>query len=336
MFLDYALPSELIAQTPVEPRDGSRLLVVDRFTGELHDRRFFDLPEMLQPGDLLVLNDTKVVPARIIARRSTGGKVEILLLEPIDRGTWKALVSPLRRLRPGELLQVGDVSDTGDRIEFMGRDDAIGIVRLEDSGLIARHGSVPLPPYIHQTIADPDRYQTVYADNSGSAAAPTAGLHFTSETIERCRDRGIEFATVTLHVGTDTFRPLASDSFDDHVMHSERFSVSDACVKLIAECKAGGGRIIATGTTTTRVLETIGSPDGISSGGVSGRTNLFIKPPFQFKIVQGMITNFHLPNTSLLLLVGAFAGSSLLERAYLHAIQERYRFYSFGDAMLIV
>lgn len=335
LFLDYHLPEDLIAQTPAEPRDSSRLLVVRRASGELEDRRFFELPELLEPGDLLVLNDTRVIPARIFARRRTGGRVEVLLLERRDSDTWEALINPLGRLKPGEILAVEGAADEPG-IEFVRREGDSGLVRITDDVLIERYGNVPLPPYIHAALNDPERYQTVYAEHAGSAAAPTAGLHFTPAVFERCRERGIETARLTLHVGVDTFRPLASDDPDEHVMHSEWFSVPPETLGAIQHCRARGGRIVAVGTTVTRVLETLGQFDDLHAAPRTGRTDIFIRPPHQFKLVDVLLTNFHLPRTSLLLLVGAFAGSELIARAYEHAIAARYRFYSFGDAMLIV
>ena len=335
LFLDYHLPEELIAQTPVEPRDSSRLLVVRRDTGALADHRFHELPDLLDPGDLLVLNDTRVIPARLFARRRTGGRVEILLLERRGEEMWEALISPLGRLKPGVLLMIEGEADESE-VEFVGREGNAGLVRVADEAIIERHGRVPLPPYIRTPLDDPDRYQTVYAEQAGSAAAPTAGLHFTPTTLKRCRERGIELARLTLHVGVDTFRPLASDDIDAHVMHSEWYSVPEETVGAIAHCRERGGRVVAVGTTVTRVLETLGQHGNVCAAPRSGRTDIFIRPPYRFRLVDALVTNFHLPRTTLLLLVGAFAGTELIERAYEHAIERRYRFYSFGDAMLIV
>ena len=333
-FLEYNLPKELIAQTPVEPRDASRLLVVDRGSGALADHVFADLPDLLEAGDLLVVNDSRVVAARIHARRETGGRVEFVLIEEQPDGVWEALARPLARLRPGEALMVEGASDALARITYVGRRGNLALVRLPDRTTIEEFGRMPLPPYITEQLRDDERYQTIFATEEGSAAAPTAGLHFTRSLEQRCRDRGIGIASVTLHVGLDTFRPLEGAP-GEHKMHSERFEVHSSVWEQIRRTRSSGGRIVSVGTTVTRVLETIGRSERRVED-LSGRTSLFIRPPYDFKVVGAQITNFHLPNTTLLLMIGAFAGSDLLRRAYQHAILERYRFYSFGDAMLIV
>jgi S-adenosylmethionine:tRNA ribosyltransferase-isomerase len=335
-FLDYQLPVELIAQVPAEPRDSARLLVVERTTGTIADRRFKDLPDLLVPGDLLVLNDTRVIPARLQARRASGGRMELLLTERIGDRRWRALIRPLGRLRPGEILSVDSAEPGGgESIVFIEREEDSGIVELSDERVVQELGEVPLPPYIHEKLRDPERYQTVYAKWEGSAAAPTAGLHFTTDLLDACRERGVEIASTTLHVGVDTFRPIIERRLDDHRMHSEWFSVPEATVRALRRTKLRRGRVVAVGTTVVRVLETIGACPAEPTD-VEGRTSLFIRPPFDFKVVDALISNFHLPRTTLLLMVGAFAGSSLLATAYEHAIEDRYRFYSFGDAMLIV
>ena len=307
--LDYDLPPELIAQHPVVRRDASRLLVYERATGIVRHRLFADLPDELR-SELVVVNDTKVVPARLRATRSTGGSAEVLLLEPLGGGVWEALARPSRRLKVGERL--GSV----ELLESLG--DGRWRVRLEGEPA----GDPPLPPYIHQRLDDPGRYQTVYAADPGSAAAPTAGLHFTPELLAE-----LEVERVTLHVGLDTFRPLAVDDLDEHEMHGERYRVSPEAWSRIA----GADRVLAVGTTTVRVLETVAR-----DGNLEGRTSLFILPGFVFERVDALLTNFHLPRSTLLALVMAFAGVEPVRDLYRLAIEERYRFYSFGDAMLIL
>jgi S-adenosylmethionine:tRNA ribosyltransferase-isomerase len=309
--LDYDLPEELIAQHPLERRDDSRLLVLERASGEVRHRRFRELPEELGRGELVVINDTRVVPARIRERRASGGAVEVLLLEPLDRnGLWEALVRPSRRVRPGEVL--GPV----ELVEELGE----GRWRLRLQG--QREGEMPLPPYITEPLADPERYQTVYAREEGSAAAPTAGLHFTPALLER-----LDVERVTLHVGLDTFRPIASDDLDQHQIHSERYEVRPEAWERIRAAE----RVLAVGTTTVRVLETLARTNVLR-----GRTSLFIRPGYEFRQVDALLTNFHLPRSTLLALVMAFAGVEETRALYRLAIEERYRFYSFGDAMLIL
>jgi S-adenosylmethionine:tRNA ribosyltransferase-isomerase len=308
--LEYELPAALIAQHPVEPRDESRLLVFDRRSGEVRHRRFAELPDELS-GELVVVNDTRVVPARLRLRRESGGEAEVLLLEPLNGdGTWEALARPTKRLRPGERL--GPV----ELLEHLGE----GRWRLRLEGEPA--GEAPLPPYIVEPLADPERYQTVYARERGSAAAPTAGLHFTPELLAR-----LDVERVTLHVGLDTFRPLAVDDLAEHRMHSERYRVEPAAWERIR----GADRVLAVGTTTVRVLESLarGAP-------LEGRTDLFVTPGFDFRRVDALLTNFHLPRSTLLALVMAFAGVERTRELYRVAIAERYRFYSFGDAMLVL
>jgi S-adenosylmethionine:tRNA ribosyltransferase-isomerase len=308
--LEYSLPPELIAQHPRQRRDASRLLVYERATGDVRHRFFWELPDELS-GELVVVNDTRVVPARIRLQRPTGGEAEVLLLEPSDApGEWEALARPTKKLRPGQRL--GPV----ELIEHLGE----GRWRLRLQGEPA--GEAPLPPYITEPLADPERYQTVYADREGSAAAPTAGLHFTPELLEK-----LDVERVTLHVGLDTFRPVTADDLDDHAIHSERYSVRPEAWSRIE----ASDRVLAVGTTTVRVLESLaaGAP-------LQGRTDLFITPPFRFRRADALLTNFHLPGSTLLALVMAFAGREEILRLYEVAIEERYRFYSFGDAMLIL
>jgi len=339
-WFDYKLPPDLIAQQPVEPRDAARLLLVDRSSGALSDRTFRDLPDLLNPGDLIVVNDTRVLPARLFARRLSGGRVELLLLDRNADGVWRAMGRPARRLRAGERLELLDSQDevTNDGVDVVGRDAEQVLVRFDDEEAIERHGHVPLPPYIHDRLDDPERYQTVYARDPGSAAAPTAGMHFTVDVLERCRSRGVQVAPITLHVGLGTFQPIKTVDARDHEMHAEIFSMSAATVEMIRETRVSGGRVLAVGTTSVRTLETIAS--SVLAGGparsLAGETRLFITPGTPFQLVDLMLTNFHLPRTTLLLLVASFAGEALMRQAYQHAIAEQYRFYSFGDAMLIV
>jgi S-adenosylmethionine:tRNA ribosyltransferase-isomerase len=297
------------------------------------------LPELLVPGDLLVVNDTRVMPARLVVQRATGGHAELLLLERGTDAIWRALARPARRLRFGEVVHLvdrhGAVSD--DAVEVVGREADEMLVRFEDEGAITRYGRTPLPPYISAENNDPERYQTVYAREEGSAAAPTAGLHFTPELMRRCRVRGIDLATVTLHVGLDTFQPIRTADALEHRMHSERYCVPADVSRRIAAVKRAGRRVVAVGTTTVRTLES--TADQLLAGlpgDLCGATELYITPGFPFRMVDALVTNFHLPRTTLLLLVAAFAGEERMRAAYQHAIDERYRFYSFGDAMLIV
>jgi S-adenosylmethionine:tRNA ribosyltransferase-isomerase len=308
--LDYELPAELVAQRPAEPRDASRLLVYRRSSGEVKHRRFAELPELLA-AELVVLNDTRVVPARLRLRRASGGAVELLLLERVgENGVWEALARPSRRLHAGERLEpVELVAPLGG-----GR----WLVRLDSDP----DGEVPLPPYIHQPLDDPERYQTVYADDAGSAAAPTAGLHFTPELLER-----LDTVRVTLHVGLDTFKPIAGEALEEHELHGERYRVDVEAWRRIAAAE----RVLAVGTTVVRVVESVAR-----TGELAGRTSLYVMPGFEFRRVDALLTNFHLPRTTLLALVMAFAGVEETKELYRVAIAERYRFYSFGDAMLVL
>lgn len=353
---DYELPKELIAQEPVEPRDASRLMVVDRATGRIAHHRFYELVDLLQPGDILVANDSRVMPARLFARKATGGRVEILLLVRRDDRTWEALVRG-HRVRPGVTLylearphisaEVLEVTPSGGRL-----------LRFSEplTPYLREVGHIPLPPYIHKPLKDPERYQTVYAREEGSAAAPTAGLHFTPRLIKQLEKKGVQFYFVTLHVGIDTFRPITEEQVEEHKIHSEWAELSPEVAAALNRAKAEGRRIIAVGTTTMRVLETAthpenvhgedamvgwpaGTPEEVTRGPLvpfRGWTGLYIVPGFDFRAVDALITNFHLPRSTLLVLVAAFMGEDLMWRAYREAIAQRYRFYSFGDAMLIL
>jgi S-adenosylmethionine:tRNA ribosyltransferase-isomerase len=339
---DYQLPPELIAQTPIEPRDGSRLMVIDRHTGEIAHSHFYDLSNHLRPGDLLVHNESRVIPARMFATKPTGGQVEILLLRPRTDDTWEALVGG-KRVRTGMRLTLLEgpggqptgatalVTETGEK--------GLRVLTFDGSALqvAERVGTTPLPPYIHTPLEDATRYQTIYARTPGSAAAPTAGLHFTPELLQRIRDMGIKSSYVTLHIGLDTFRPVSEDHIEEHRMHTEHALLDHDAAAQINQTRTQGRRVIAVGTTSVRVLETAAARSPASSlHPFEGNTDLFITPGYRFLAVDALITNFHLPRSTLLMLVAAFTGKDLLDRAYAEAIQERYRFYSFGDAMLVV
>ncbi len=403
---DYDLPQKLIAQTPIEPRDASRLLVIHRSTGILEHQNFYDIGAYLRPGDLLIANQSRVLPARLLGHRAeTGGAVEVLLLaERRDLGSdyWETLVRPGRRLREGAHIVFGDEDNAGmvlhaeilqqteaggrivcfwvtgsspsfrenrrarfiaatadlsaqprtspqrmesltgshvaiERSEEIASRDATGRASISMvRQAIERVGCMPLPPYIHEKLADPERYQTVYARINGSAAAPTAGLHFTPRLLQQLRQLGVRVGFVTLHVGLDTFRPMEHEDVSKHKMHSEEIDLDAPTAELINETRRAGGRIIAIGTTSMRVLESVAGFHGDAIEPLHGRTRLFITPGYRFRIVDAMITNFHLPRSTLLLLVSAFAGKALIEKAYQEAIRERYRFFSFGDAMLLL
>ena len=335
---DFDLPEELIAQTPLEKRDASRLLVVDKETGAFSDQHFDQIIDQLQPGDALVMNNTRVLPARLYGiKPETGGHVELLLLKNTQGDDWEVLAKPAKRLRVGSQISFGDGRLTAtvvEELEHGGR-----IVRFSYEGIflevLESLGEMPLPPYIHEKLADRERYQTVYAKENGSAAAPTAGLHFTKELLEQIAAKGVKLVYLTLHVGLGTFRPVSVDSLDDHEMHSEFYSLSEEAAQTLRQVKANGGRVIAVGTTSIRTLETIGSKFQGQIQADSGWTNIFIKPGYDWKVVDAFSTNFHLPKSTLVMLVSAFAGRSLTLKAYEHAIAERYRFFSFGDAMFI-
>jgi S-adenosylmethionine:tRNA ribosyltransferase-isomerase len=347
---DYHLPKELIAQTPMEPRDNSRLMVVDRANGSIQHRRFHDLPELLQPGDLLVFNDSRVMAARLYGTRSgTGGKVEILLLHRVSPGTWRALVKPGRRLREGAGFEISRDGHTlnGEVVEV--HDDGSRTVRLSGEEHLDELGVVPLPPYIHQPLQDSERYQTVYSRVKGSVAAPTAGLHFTSALLDRVRSVGAETAFVTLHVGWDSFRSVDVEEVESHKMHSEYWMLGREAAAAINRARTEGRRVVSVGTTAVRLLEHAAREeeegrrgnqgetppqDRVSPG--SGWTGIFMYPGYRFRVVDALVTNFHLPRSSLLMLTSAFAGRDLVLEAYREAARLGYRFYSFGDAMLIV
>lgn len=334
---DYALPRRLIAQTPIEPRDHSRLLVLDRSTGRTQHRRFYEIGDHLRRGDVLVVNDSRVMPARLLGHRlGSGGAVEVLLLHRVSPGTWRALVKPGKRLRPGAKFEVD-----GTEGEVLA--DAEGgtrLVWLSDEGVIHRAGQVPLPPYIRAPLADAERYQTVYAREEGSSAAPTAGLHFTGELMAHLEGMGVRFVRVTLHVGLGSFRPVKAATPEHHELHSEYFELSEEAAREINLARSEGRRVISVGTTTVRALEqaALRSRRGGSIGLVptSGWADLFILPGHTFRVVDGLVTNFHLPRSTLLMLVCAFAGDSAVMEAYRAAAGMDYRFYSFGDGMLLL
>ena len=333
----YDLPEELIAQTPLQQRDSSRLLVLDRVSGEVQHRHFYDILDYLNPGDCLVLNDSRVLPARLLGHRPTGGAVEVLLLRDLGDKKWECLCKPGRKMQVGNEVIFGDgeltatvveVQETGNRvIEF--HYDGIFLEVLE------RLGKMPLPPYIKAELADQERYQTVYSREVGSAAAPTAGLHWTPELLEKAREKGVKTAFVTLHVGLGTFRPVQVEDVLNHHMHAELCMISEETAEVLNRTKAEGGRIICVGTTSCRTLESLVNDDG-SFEAKSKWTEIFIYPGYTFKAMQGLITNFHLPESTLVMLVSAFAGRDHVLAAYEEAVKEKYRFFSFGDAMCIM
>ncbi|MDD3115532.1 MAG: tRNA preQ1(34) S-adenosylmethionine ribosyltransferase-isomerase QueA [Anaerovibrio sp.] len=333
---DYNLPEELIAQTPVEPRNSSRLMVLDPAAQSIEHRHFYDLREYLEPGDTLIMNDTRVMPARLLGwRDGTGGRVEVFLLRRIDGDTWETLVKPGKKAQVGQVVRFSDelACTVAEHTDFGGR-----IVKFQYEGIfeeiLDRLGETPLPPYIHEKLADKERYQTVYSREQGSAAAPTAGLHFTREQLRELADYGVNLGFVTLHVGLGTFRPVNVDTIEDHVMHKEYYSIAQETADLIMRTRAAGKRVIAVGTTSIRTLES--AADGVGRiSGKSGWTDIFIYPGYEFKLVDGIVTNFHLPKSTLIMLISAFAGREFVLKAYDTAVRERYRFFSFGDAMLI-
>jgi len=333
---DYDLPPELIAQHPLEERDAARMLVVDPISGALAHSAIRDLPQFLDPGDLLVLNDSRVLPARLLGRRGDGGGAEVLLLRPLDpqRGRWEALTRPSRRLPVGSRIGFAG-SDLSATVED--REGETTIVRLDGAAdplaEVRRVGVMPTPPYIKERLADPARYQTVYAREEGSAAAPTAGLHFTPALLDAVRRRGVETAFVTLHVGLDTFRPVRVDDPAEHQIHQEWYRVEESVAASVRRTRQRGGRVVAVGTTCVRVLESAADGSLVRAG--DGWTGLMILPGYRFQVVDALLTNFHLPKSTLLMLVSAFAGRERIMAAYREAIKERYRFYSFGDCMLI-
>ena len=334
---NFDLPPELIAQTPLERRDASRLLTLDKRTGETRHLHFYDLPKLLRPGDCLVLNDSRVLPARLIGHREPGGgAVEIVLL--IDRGekVWECLVRPGRKVKPGVRLSFGDGALTAEVLEV--KEGGNRLIRFEYEGifleLLERLGKMPLPPYIKEELQDAERYQTVYSREVGSAAAPTAGLHFTQELLEQIASMGVKVCYVTLHVGLGTFRPVKAEDIIDHEMHSEFCMISAQTAETINQTKREGGRVICVGTTSCRTLESWAAEDGTLKE-CSGWTNIFIYPGYKFKVLDCLVTNFHLPESTLIMLVSALAGREHVLAAYEEAVRERYRFFSFGDAMFI-
>ncbi len=344
--LDYELPSELIAQQPLPGRASSRLLLVERNGLGLDDAAFGDFPGLLNPGDLLVLNDTRVVPAKFRLRRKTGGRIEGLFLAEPSPGVWEVLLSGAGRVKQGEQLVV-EPEQMGFMAKALGRGDG-GRWSLEISPpakaeeVLERIGQPPLPPYIHrdkqysgaQQNLDRSRYQTVFAQQPGAVAAPTAGLHFDEATLSEIQERGVSIAFATLHVGMGTFAPLKVDDLSQHTMHTERYELPERTAQAIAGCRERGGRVIAVGTTSLRVLETCAASDGLVNSG-NGQTNLFCYPPYRFAVVDALLTNFHLPRSTLLALVMAFAGEERIQKAYQHAVEQEYRFFSYGDAMFI-
>ena len=333
----YDLPEELIAQTPLEKRDTSRLMVLDRQTGEVSHKHFYDILDYIQPGDCLVLNDSRVLPARLLGHRPTGGAVELLLLRDLGDGMWECLAKPGRNCKPGQEIIIGDGQLTATVCEV--KDDGNRIVQFHYEGIflevLERLGKMPLPPYIKAELQDQERYQTVYSRQVGSAAAPTAGLHFTKELLETLRAKGVKTAFVTLHVGLGTFRPVKAENILEHHMHSELCMMGEETAALLNETRQNGGRIICVGTTSCRTLESLVNEDG-SFAAKSKWTEIFIYPGYSFKAMDGLITNFHLPESTLVMLVSAFAGRENVLAAYKEAVREQYRFFSFGDAMIIL
>ena len=333
---DFELPKELIAQHPLAERTASRLMTLNKRTGEVGHHVFSDLINYLNPGDTLILNDTRVIPARLLGvKPDTGAKVEFLLLKETDPDTWEVLVKPGKRVRPGATVTFGDgllTAEVLDSTEEGGR-----IVRFSYDGVfyevLDRLGMMPLPPYITEQLDDSERYQTVFNKHRGSVAAPTAGLHFTQEYLEKIAEKGISIGYVTLHVGLGTFRPVSADTIDEHKMHAEWYDMSQATADLVRATKERGGRVIAVGTTACRTLETVGMKGEVAAA--SGWTDIFIYPGYEFKLVDALITNFHLPKSTLMMLVSALAGREPIMNAYAEAVRERYRFFSFGDAMFI-
>ncbi len=334
----FDLPPELIAQTPIEPRDHSRLLHLDRFSGELSHHHFYDLPDLLKAGDVLIVNDSRVLPARLYGdREDTGAHIEVVLLEQKQIDLWEVLVRPGKKAKPGHVLIFGDGILRGEIVDVL--EGGNRLIRFTHEGnfydVIDHIGQMPLPPYIKEKLQDKERYQTVYSKEVGSAAAPTAGLHFTKDLMKTLTERGIKIGYVTLHVGLGTFRPVKVENIEEHKMHSERYYMPEATAHLIREAKEAGNRVIAVGTTSCRTLESVAQKYGDFKE-CSGSTDIFIYPGYTFQAIDGLITNFHLPESTLIMLVSAFAGYDHVMKAYEEAVRERYRFFSFGDAMLII
>ena len=335
---DFELPKELIAQDPLEDRSSSRLMHLSLEDGSIEHRHFTDILEYLEEGDCLVINDTKVIPARLYGHKAdTGAVIEILLLKRRENDIWECLVKPGKKARPGAKITFGDGILTGEILDVV--EEGNRLIQFHYDGIfeeiLDKLGEMPLPPYITHKLQDKNRYQTVYAKNEGSAAAPTAGLHFTKDLLEKVEKMGVKIAHVTLHVGLGTFRPVKVDDVENHHMHSEFYVVEEDQAELINQTKQNGGRVISVGTTSCRTLESATGEDGILKAG-SGWTEIFIYPGYQFKMIDGLITNFHLPESTLLMLVSALAGKENIMKAYEEAVKERYRFFSFGDAMLIL
>ncbi len=333
---NYHLPEELIAQTPLSERPSSRLLVLDRKTGEVSHQTFRNVLDYLEPGDCLVLNDTKVLPARLLGTNATGAAIEFLLLSQREGDIWEIIVRPGKKCTPGKVITFGDGKLSGEILEVL--DNGNRIVKFSYEGIfnevLDSLGEMPLPPYIHEKLSDRDRYQTVYAKNEGSAAAPTAGLHFNEEFLEEIKAKGVKLAFVTLHVGLGTFRPVKVEKISEHEMHKEHYVVSKETAEIINETKKSGKKVVCVGTTSTRVLESIADKDGFISA-CAGETGIFIYPGYKFRCLDALITNFHLPKSTLIMLVSALAGRENVLSAYEQAVDEKYRFFSFGDAMFI-
>ena len=332
----FDLPEELIAQTPIERRDASRLLHLDKNTGAIEHRHFYDLPEYLRPGDCLVLNDSRVLPARLIGTRSTGGSVEVVLLRDLGGGDWECLTRPGKKTRPGAELSFGEGELTAEVLKVV--EGGKRIIHFNYEGVVLevleRLGKMPLPPYIKVELEDNERYQNVYSRELGSAAAPTAGLHFTKELLAKIESMGVNICYITLHVGLGTFRPVKTERIEDHEMHSEFCIVPERTARIVTETKKNGGRVVCVGTTSCRTVESFALPDGTLPA-TSGWTDIFIYPGYKFKCLDALVTNFHLPESTLIMLVSALAGRENILHAYEAAVRERYRFFSFGDAMFI-
>jgi len=332
----FDLPQELIAQTPLERRDASRLLTLDKLSGQTGHHQFTELPDLLAPGDCLVMNDSRVIPARLFGKRASGGAVELVLLQDLGDGKWLSLARPGRKVRPGDKLIFGEGALTATVEEVA--EDGNRVIQFHYEGIflevLERLGRVPLPPYITEELEDSERYQTVYAKAPGSAAAPTAGLHFTPELLKQLEERGVRLVTITLHVGLGTFRPVKAEHIEDHHMHAEYCIIEQEAADAINQTRANGGRVVCIGTTSCRTIESRAAEDGTLAP-YAGWTNCFIYPGYQFKCMDGLITNFHLPESTLIMLVAALTGRENVLAAYNEAVRERYRFFSFGDAMLI-
>ncbi len=332
----YDLPEELIAQTPTERRDASRLMLLDRETGAVTHKHFYDIPDERRPGDCLVMNDSRVLPARLFGKRLTGGAVEVLLLNDRGEGVWECLTRPGRKTRTGTKLVFGDGELSGEIIDEVAGGNRL--IKFDYEGIfleaLERLGRVPLPPYIHEELQDSERYQTVYSRELGSAAAPTAGLHFTKELLEKIEKKGVSLAYVTLHVGLGTFRPVKEEEIEDHEMHSEFCMIPQETADIVNRTKSSGGRVIAVGTTSCRTLESFADDKGMLKAS-SGWTDIYMYPGYKFKCIDGLITNFHLPESTLIMLVSAFAGRENVLNAYAEAVKEKYRFFSFGDVSFI-